>query len=469
MTSIPASTVFMSQAIILVGLGFGDEGKGSITDFLCRKHNAHLVCRFNGGAQAGHNVVTSDGKHHTFSQFSSGTLAGAETYLSRYMIVNPLLLQYEEEHLVTLGVTDAYQRLTIDEGALVTTPFHMAMNRLREMHREAFLTCKKIGKGRHGSCGMGIGETVSDSIQDPDGSIRMRDFRKQSVVKDKLEAIRHKKMVEAIHLLDDLPVELSGEMTKKIMSEYGLLEDKTLIDYCMDQYYNLIDNVGVRVVDQDYLLGALESGTTIFEGAQGVLLDEEYGFHPHSTWSNCTFHNALELLKGFSGKVTRMGVTRTYLTRHGAGPFPSEDPDARLVEHNTKGEWQGAFRVGFYDFVLARYAREILGGMDEVALNHLDHICGPQKVCLRYDCSTKPFYKLLLDANTWEAYQHLKKYFDKDGIPYSHFLDIYAEPVFTTLNDPDRLISGISKTMRAPITILSHGSTSDDKELTCRR
>jgi adenylosuccinate synthase len=384
------------------------------------------------------------------------------------MVVNPLLLQYEEEHLATLGVTDAYQRLTIDEGALVTTPFHMATNRLRELHREA-LTYNKIGKGRQGSCGMGFGETVSDSIQDPDGSIRIKDFFRQTVIRAKLNIIQQKKLKEMTPLLKGLPVGLSDDLLKRIMSEYTMLEDRTLIDYCMDNYYHLINHVGVRVVDQSYLTRALESGTTIFEGAQGVLLDEEYGFHPHSTWSNCTFHNALELLNGFSGKVTRMGVTRTYLTRHGSGPFPTEDPDARVVDHNTKGEWQGAFRVGFYDFVLARYAREVLGGMDEVALNHLDHICGPQKVCLRYDCSTKPFYKLLLDANTWEAYQHLKKYFDKDGIPYSHFLDIYAEPVFTTLNDPDRLISGISKTMRAPITILSHGSTSDDKELTCRR
>lgn len=459
----------MSKVWIVAGLGFGDEGKGSVVDYLTRREKAHTVVRFNGGAQAAHHVVLSDGRSHCFSQFSSGTLAGAETYLSRYMVVNPLLLQYEEEHLETLGVTDAYQRLTIDEGALVTTPFHMAVNRLRELHREALLTCKGVGFGRHGSCGMGVGETVSDSLQDPDGSIRMGDFRKQSVVKDKLEAIRQKKMKEMIALLDDLPVELSEDMTQKIMLEYNMLEDKTLIDYCMENYYHLINTVGVKIVDQDYLTRALESGTTLFEGAQGVLLDEEYGFHPHSTWSNCTFHNAMELLHGFSGKVTRMGITRTYLTRHGAGPFPSEDPEARIVEHNTRGDWQGRFRVGCYDFVLARYAREVLGGLDEVALNHLDQISGPQKVCLRYDCSTKPFYKLRLDANTWEAYQTLKKYFDEEGFPYRHFLDIYAEPVFTTLRDPDRLISGVAKTMRATVTILSHGSTAEDKEAICRR
>jgi adenylosuccinate synthase len=459
----------MRQAIILIGLGFGDEGKGSVTDFLTRKHSTRTVVRFNGGAQAAHHVVLKDGRSHCFSQFSSGTLAGAETYLSRYMVVNPLLLQYEEEHLRTLGVTDAYQRLAIDEMALVTTPFHMATNRLRELHREALFTCESVGFGRHGSCGMGIGETVSDSIQDPEWAIRMRDFRKPSIIKDKLEVIRQRKLKETSPILDDLPVDLSVDMTRRIMFEYDMLRDRTLVEYFMDTYYHLIDNAGVRVVDQAYLTKALESGTTLFEGAQGVLLDEEYGFHPHSTWSNCTFHNALELLKGFSGKVTRMGVTRTYLTRHGAGPFPSEDPEARVVDHNTRGEWQGGFRVGFYDFVLARYAREVLGGVDEIALNHLDHICGPQKVCLRYDCSTKPFYKILPSANTWEAYQHLKKYFDEEGIPYSHFLDIYAKPVFATLSNPDRLISGVSKTMRAPVTIFSYGPTFEDKDLKCRR
>src|SRR5215210_8082512 len=124
------------RAIVLVGLGYGDEGKGAWTDFLARTEPVHTVVRFNGGAQAGHNVVAPDGRHHTFAQFGSGTLVrGVNTHLSRFMLVNPLGLLREDAELRALGVTDALARLSIDREALVTTPFQVAANRLRELAR----------------------------------------------------------------------------------------------------------------------------------------------------------------------------------------------------------------------------------------------------------------------------------------------------------------------------------------------
>ncbi|MGE3913811.1 MAG: adenylosuccinate synthetase, partial [Chloroflexota bacterium] len=119
------------KAYILVGLGFGDEGKGAWTDYLARTEPVHTVVRFNGGAQAGHNVVTPDGRHHTFAQFGSGTLVrGVNTHLSRYMLVNPLAMLKEDEALQALGVTDALRRTSIDRRALLTTPIQVAANRL---------------------------------------------------------------------------------------------------------------------------------------------------------------------------------------------------------------------------------------------------------------------------------------------------------------------------------------------------
>src|SRR5262245_23559342 len=121
------------RAIILGGLGYGDEGKGAWTDFLARTEPVHTVVRFNGGAQAGHNVVTPDGRHHTFAQLGSGTLVrGVNTHLSRFMLVNPSRLLREDAELQALGVSDGLTRLTIDRRALVTTPFQVAANRLRE-------------------------------------------------------------------------------------------------------------------------------------------------------------------------------------------------------------------------------------------------------------------------------------------------------------------------------------------------
>ena len=104
----------MKQAILTVDLGFGDAGKGSIVDFLTREHNAHTVIRYNGGAQAGHRVVTDDGREHVFAQFGSGTLAGADTHLSRYMLLDPVAMLAEAAHLRTLGESDVFGRTTID-------------------------------------------------------------------------------------------------------------------------------------------------------------------------------------------------------------------------------------------------------------------------------------------------------------------------------------------------------------------
>ena len=93
-----------NEVILVSGLGFGDEGKGSIVDYLVRTKGAEVVVRFNGGAQAGHNVVTPEGLHHTFSQFGSGTFVpGVKTHLSRFMILNPLGMIREEEHLQALA------------------------------------------------------------------------------------------------------------------------------------------------------------------------------------------------------------------------------------------------------------------------------------------------------------------------------------------------------------------------------
>src|SRR5512138_457863 len=144
-------------AIFVADLGYGDAGKGSIVDYLTRVTNAHTVVRYNGGAQAAHNVITPDGRHHTFSQFGSGTFVpGTRTHLSRFMMVHPLAMLAEERHLRSLGVRDAFPRLSIDREALVTTPFQQSANRLKEMAR---------GDGRHGSCGMGVGETMSDWLK----------------------------------------------------------------------------------------------------------------------------------------------------------------------------------------------------------------------------------------------------------------------------------------------------------------
>lgn len=126
----------------------------------------------------------------------------------------------------------------------------------------------------------------------------------------------------------------------------------------------------------------------VCEGAQGVLLDESWGFHPHTTWSDCTPRRALALLAGLDVEVLRVGVLRAYATRHGAGPFPTHEPacDARWPEpHNGDAGWQGSFRRGPLDALLLRYALEVAGGVDGLALNHLDRVGEALELCEAYE------------------------------------------------------------------------------------
>lgn len=379
----------MKHAIV-VDLGYGDAGKGSTVDWLCSPARAEqhtdsavhvgqhtdssvrAVIRFNGGAQAGHNVVTPDGRHHSFAQFGAGTFHGVATHLSRFVLVEPFALAAEAAHLAGLGVPDPFALVSADSRALITTPYHRAANRVRESARD-----RTPGSTRHGTCGMGIGETVSFSLAvSPDKPPRVGDCRDRGTLIRKLTAVRAR-------IAADL--ELSG---------LRLPSDLPSPEFCADVYLAFAQHV--RIVDEEcdgYLGALLESGPCVFEGAQGVLLDEWYGFHPHTTWSTTTFANAEELLKE-SGQdpdgAVRLGVVRTYSTRHGAGPFVTEDAALAptLPEpHNETGTWQGAFRIGHFDAVAHRYALDVCGGADALVVTHADARADGRRLCRAYQAS----------------------------------------------------------------------------------
>jgi adenylosuccinate synthase len=338
--------------VVVTDLGFGDSGKGGIVDWLCDAGPVHAVVRFNGGAQAAHNVVTGDGRHHTFAQFGSGSFSpGVRTHLSRFMLVDPLALAAEAAHLACVGVGDALDRLTVDRDALLTTPYHRAANRARELAR---------GRDRHGSCGMGIGETARYALDHPADAPRVGDCAAPRVLARKLARLRDR-------LTDEL-----GPLDAPEVADVG------------DAYAAFAGRVAL--VDGGYLHGMLRTGPVVFEGAQGVLLDEWRGFHPYTTWSTTTSANAETLLAEAGQTALRLGVVRTYLTRHGPGPFVTEDPTLELPEpHNRHGAWQGAFRVGHQDEVALRYAAEVTGGVDAVALTHLDTaVRHPLRLCRSY-------------------------------------------------------------------------------------
>ncbi|MFC5187935.1 adenylosuccinate synthetase [Actinomadura harenae] len=414
---------------IVVDLGFGDAGKGTVVDRLCARGArgtgagpVHTVVRFNGGAQAAHNVVTPDGRHHTFAQFGSGTFTpGVRTHLSRFVLVDPLALAAEHEHLLALGVRDAFARLTVDEDAPLTTPYHRAANRARETAR---------GTARHGSCGMGVGETAAYALAHPALAPRAGDCLAPARLRKRLAALRdwyHDTFPEAAWPVPD-------------------------VDACVAAFRWFARSV--RIVDAGYLPRVLRAERAVFEGAQGVLLDEWHGFHPYTTWSTTTFANAETLLAETGETGFRLGVLRAYATRHGPGPFVSEDPalTAGLPDpHNGAGPWQGAFRVGHLDTVALDYAVRAAGGVDGLALTHLDvaETRSDLRLCRAYTMDDHTVRTLPFDA----AHD-----LERQGALTERLLT--ARPVLEPLGDP---VAAVEDALGARVVLRSHGPTSDDK------
>ncbi len=292
----------------VIGIGFGDEGKGITTDFLCSRSRNPMVVRFSGGHQAGHTVVLN-GVRHVFSNFGSGSLRGAPTYWSKYCTVNPVGIINELNVLNGKGITPT---LYIDEKCPITTPYDMLHNRMIE---EVNL---------HGSCGVGVGATIER--EEKYYSLQFGDIYYPSVFKIKLDEIRkYYSFKEDVDLTEFIEcVELIKE-NKNIQPTDGL------------PLYNNHDEL-------------------IFEGSQGLLLDATIGFFPNVTRTNVTTKNILDM--GYSPKVYL--VTRAYQTRHGNGAMTNEQiPNNIKVddnETNKKNKYQGEFRRAILDLDLLKYA-----------------------------------------------------------------------------------------------------------------
>lgn len=460
-----------SEAIIVTDLGFGDSGKGTMVDYLARGVRSSLVIRHNGGPQAAHNVITPEGKHHNFAQFGSGSfLLSSSTHLSQYMLVNPFNLYVENQYLERLGVKCTWQRLSIDHRATIITPWHQAANRIREISR---------GLGRHGSCGQGVGEARWDDIRFPDETIHAGNLHSHHSLGAKLRRLRDRKWQELAELVDSI------EPSEQLSREVELFTSDELIDEAVEFYRHF---AWLAQITGDYWLedhvGLHER--VIFEGAQGVLLDEKFGFHPYTTWTNTTTDNALRLIDDshFSGDVTRLGVIRGYATRHGAGPFVTEDAwlTKRLPEyHNQVNDWQQAFRLGYLDLVALRYAIEVSGGVDELAVTGLDRmkVLPGWQVATAYQGSGRPAEPFLFDSDAAGQLGRIRVVRgagNRDNqIALTNALD-FIKPVYQGVATPSgngvlaserdfgAYFDLISQGLTSPIRYASFGPTAADKQ-----
>jgi len=297
------------RIIAVIGLGFGDEGKGQTVSNICRNFEPYntLVVRFNGGHQAGHTVIYN-GKKHVFANFGSGTLQGFSTYFSEFCTIDPIGIYNETQVLKQQGINNPV--LYINPKCPVVTPF----DKIRNQYDEKNLN--------HGTVGVGFGTTIQR--EEDHYSLLLEDLFHPLVLKEKMRLIGN---------YYNKPVYLKN-------------------------FYKAIDfmqcECDCRVPPTD-----LETGfeNFILEGAQGLLLDQNYGFFPHVTRSNTGSKNIQKL---FPGKdIEFYLVTRAYQTRHGNGPMTNENIPHKIKlsknETNVFNNYQGHFRYSLLDVDLLNY------------------------------------------------------------------------------------------------------------------
>jgi adenylosuccinate synthase len=342
MTIIFRKIQIIMKAYVVIGSCFGDEGKGLITDYLSSMVNKDaIVVRFNGGAQAGHTVVTPSDERHVFRHFGSGCFTGCTTYLSEFFICNPILFHQEWKELNNLSIKP---KVFVDPSAIVTTPYDMMINQIIEMLR---------ADNKHGSCGVGINETVERSKHER-YCIRVQEIfdetqlSEHSILSQKLLSIQQEWVPRRLSQLGIQDIELlSKEWQQRLLSkgilEYFISEIRFFVKHC---------DLSEKTILHSF-------PAVIFEGAQGLLLDEEKGFFPHVTRSATGLKNVLKIAKQLTIQhLDVFYIARTYLTRHGAGPLPFEKkrlPYATIIDQtNSDNTYQGSLRFAPFNFDLLK-------------------------------------------------------------------------------------------------------------------
>ncbi|KJE49593.1 MULTISPECIES: adenylosuccinate synthase [Acidiplasma] len=324
---------------VILGLQFGDEGKGKITDFLSGSYDD--VVRFNGGANAGHTVVIS-GKKYKFHLIPSGALQAKTVILGNGMVIDPDELLSE---IKILKDSNRDINIKISMNAHVVTEMHKCLDKKEESVRS---------KLNIGTTSMGIGPTYEDKYART--GIRIIDLSDINIIKQKIETIYKMKR----ELLRDSKFNDENERDKLAMNLYNLGTE--IIKY-VDYTEELINN--------EYKTGK----NILFEGAQGGMLDIDFGIYPFVTSSN-TISGALSAGSGFSfRKVNKViGVFKAYQSKVGSGPFPTEILNDSTLRDlgNEYGTTTGRpRRVGWLDIPLLKYT-SMLNDVDCLAITKTD-------------------------------------------------------------------------------------------------
>lgn len=298
----------------VIGLGFGDEGKGACVNSLCRFLPNSLVIRYSGGQQAGHTVTLKDGTSHVFANFSSGSFQGAITYWSKFCSFDPIGVVNELKVLESKGYRPT---LYIDKKSPITTPYD------KEHNRSTISTAILDG-----TCGAGVGTTFER--EENHYSLTAGDLLFPSVLQIKL------KLIQSIY--------------SSSANVSNFLEACEIIRNAFDIHFK----DGIPDGFANY----------IFEGSQGLLLDQNIGFFPHVTRSNTGTQNIfkMNLVNWASFQPHLYLVTRAFQTRHGNGPMTNTHVPHNIktnsLETNVTNKYQGTFRRALLDLDLLKYGIE---------------------------------------------------------------------------------------------------------------
>ena len=352
------------SAFIVLGAQWGDEGKGKMTDYLAE--DADVVVRFQGGNNAGHTVEVGD-KQYKLHLIPSGILYDDKVnVIGNGVVVDPKALFEEITYLEGLGVKVTPEKLIISDRAHLIMPYHKVLDRLKEKAR---------GKNDIGTTGKGIGPCYTDKVERC--GIRVGDLMHEDVFKEKLKE----------------NIDAKNAIITKVYEDEPLNYDEILKEY--EEYAKkikpFVHETSVVVYDS-----IKSNKSVLFEGAQGMLLDIDYGTYPYVTSSN-TVAGGVCTGAGVGPTLidSAIGIAKAYTTRVGTGPFPTELNDEVGDWIREKGHEYGVTtgrsrRCGWLDLVILKTTARVCG-LTSLAVTKIDTLAGLEKikVCVGYKFNGK--------------------------------------------------------------------------------
>jgi adenylosuccinate synthase len=349
---------------IVLGTQWGDEGKGKAVDYLADRMD--VVVRYQGGNNAGHTVI-AEGRLLKLQLIPSGILYQHITPLiADGVVVDPRHLLREMDDLHRMGIDTS--RLVVSGNAHMIMPYHLELEKVTE---------RFLGKNALGTTKRGIGPAYGDKVARI--GLRIQDLFDEKIFREKLEVVLREKNLILTKIYNRLPL---------------------AADAIVDEYMEIAERIRPRVGDTFALIDAAlrEGKEVMFEGAQGTLLDLDHGTYPFVTSSNPVAGYALASGGVSPREVTRIvGIVKAYVTRVGAGPFPTEQIDEVGERLGVRGKEFGTVtgrkrRCGWFDAALGRYAAR-LNGLTELLITKLDVLSGFEtvKICTGYRADGEVF------------------------------------------------------------------------------